>query len=98
MVELRWTFEANKWLKEIHDYIVKDNPSAAKSVVNGIYDKAQILKSFPEIGYAFDHESNRNIRIILYGHYRIAYEIIDSETIAILGIFHGKTVIENHLK
>jgi len=38
MVELRWTFEANTWLKEIHEYIAKENPSAAKSVVNGIYE------------------------------------------------------------
>lgn len=43
MAEINWTYEAEKWLKDIHDYIALDNPSAAKRVVEGIYDKAQIL-------------------------------------------------------
>lgn len=98
MVNIEWTDEAKKWLKEIHEYIAIENPMAAKNVVNGIYDKAQILRSFPEIGYSFEHESKRKIRIILYGHYRIAYEILNQDNIAVLGVFHGKMIIENHLK
>lgn len=47
MVNLEWTDESKKWLKEIHEYISGDNPIAAKNVVNGIYDKAQILRTFP---------------------------------------------------
>ena len=97
MVELKWTSEANSWLKEIYEYIAEENPVAAKNVVSGIYQKAQILRSFPEIGYKYEHESNREIRIILYGHYRIAYEIVASEYIAILGVFHGRIMIESHL-
>ena len=97
MVKLEWTNESKKWLKEIHEYIAEDNPIAAKNVVNGIYDKAQVLRTFPEIGYSFEHESKRKIRIILYGHYRIAYEIINQQNIAILGVFHGKMMLEKHL-
>jgi len=37
MVAINWTHEAEKWLKDIHDYIALDNPSAAKSVIEGIY-------------------------------------------------------------
>lgn len=37
MGEVRWTAEAESWLREIHDYIAQDNPSAAR----GIYEKAQ---------------------------------------------------------
>lgn len=97
MVNLTWTDEAGKWLKEIHEYIAEDNPAAANNIVTGIFEKAQVLRSFPEIGYAFEHESKRRIRIMLYGHYRIAYEIIDQQNIAILGVFHGKMIIENYL-
>jgi hypothetical protein len=43
MVEINWTDEAEKWLKDIHDYIALDNSLAAKRVIKGIYDKAQIL-------------------------------------------------------
>ena len=38
MAEIRWTEEAANWLKEIHDYIAQDSPSAAAKVVSGIYE------------------------------------------------------------
>ena len=97
MVELIWTAEANRWIENIYGYISKENPQAAYSVVSGIYEKAQILLDHPKIGYRYEHESRRNIRILLYGHYRIAYEISGREIIYILGIFHGAMEIENYL-
>ena len=98
MAELIWTSEANRWIEKIYQYISKENPQAAYSVVNGIYEKAQVLLDHPKIGYIYEHESGRNIRILLYGHYRIAYEISENErTIYILGIFHGAMEIENYL-
>ncbi|MDQ7067553.1 MAG: hypothetical protein Q9M40_06050 [Sulfurimonas sp.] len=42
-------------------------------------------------------ESNNEIRIFLYGHYRVAYLIKDTETIDILGVFHGALAIERYL-
>ena len=36
MAELVWTREAERWLKDIYDYIALDNPDAARSVVEGI--------------------------------------------------------------
>jgi len=51
MARIRWTAEAELWLKDIYDYIAADNPSAATRVINGIYEKAQTLKKFPDIGY-----------------------------------------------
>ena len=48
MVEINWTKEAELWLKDIHDYIAKDSPKIAKKVINDIYNKVQILKSFSQ--------------------------------------------------
>ncbi|OGR13173.1 MAG: plasmid stabilization protein [Desulfobacula sp. GWF2_41_7] len=73
MAEIRWTEEAFLWLQKIFNYIIQDDPDAAQRVVQGIYDKAQILKAFPEIGYKYRIEPEGEIRILLYGHYRIAY-------------------------
>ena len=39
MAEIRWTIESDAWLRDIYDYIVQDNPSAAAKVVEGIYEK-----------------------------------------------------------
>lgn len=73
MAEIRWTSETEAWLKDIYDYIAQDNPSAAARVVEGIYEKSQILHQFPGTGYRYRSEEEGEIRILLYGHYRIAY-------------------------
>ncbi len=98
MAQIRWTPEAERWLREIYNYIAQDNGSAAQRVVTGIYKKAQILKDFPEIDYKHRSEPEGDIRILLYGHYRIAYLVRENEVIDILGVFHGAMDIDRYLK
>lgn len=95
MAELVWTLESEHWLKDIFEYIAQDNPVAAEVVITGIYDRAQSLLQFPESGYRYEGNAN-NVRILLYGHYRIAYRIV-GEKITILGVFHGALAIERYL-
>jgi len=97
MAEIIWTEEAERWLKNIHDYIAQDNPSAAEKVIAAIYQCTQILLDFPGAGYRYRSESEGDIRILLYGHYRIAYLIKDNERIEILGVFHGALNIDQYL-
>ena len=97
MAEIRWTEEAHRWLHDIFDYIAADNPEAAQKVVSGIYEKAQVLKRFPEIGHKYRTETDGEIRILLYGHYRIAYLLRSSSSIDILGVFHGALDIDRYL-
>ena len=68
MAEIRWTEEAHRWLRDIFDYIAVENPDAARKVVTGIYEKAQLLHRFPEIGYKYRTEPEGEVRILLYGH------------------------------
>ncbi len=97
MANINWTFEAESWLKDIYDYIAQDNPITAVEVVNGLYDRAQTLSQFPEIGYKYDSKLNDNVRILLYGHYRIAYLIKPAKDIDILGVFHIALDIDRYL-
>jgi plasmid stabilization system protein ParE len=92
---LVWTEESERWLKDIFDYIAQDNLDAAVSVVTGIYERAQNLLLFPESGYKYEG-SSENVRILLYGYYRIAYTVTGDELI-VLGIFHGALAIERYL-
>lgn len=69
MAEIRWTQEAERWLQEIFDYIAADSPSAAARTVEGIYERAESLQSFPQMGYRYA-ASERHVRVLLYGHYR----------------------------
>ena len=84
-------------MREIYTYIAQDKPVAAANVVSGIYAKAQLLRDFPKIGYMYREEPDGDIRILLYGHYRIAYLIKSLEKIDILGVFHGALDIDRFL-
>ena len=86
MAEVRWTLEAQRWLEDIFEYIPSDNPQAVVQTVNGIFNRTQVLINFPETGHRY-WASSRHVRILLYGHYRIAYLINDDGNIDVLGVF-----------
>ena len=98
MGEVRWTDEAARWLAEIHDYIATDNPAAARRTARAIYELAQTLTAFPERGYRYEAPLKRHIRIVLYGHFRIAYLVKPSGDVDILGVFHGALDIRRFLE
>ena len=95
MAEITWTSEAQRWLEDIFEYIAADNPVAATQTVNGIYERAQVLANYPEIGHRY-WVSSRHVRILLYGHYRIAYLIKDDGNIDVLGVFHDSLDITRY--
>jgi plasmid stabilization system protein ParE len=95
LAEINWTREAQTWLKDIYDYIAADNPEAAAQTVSGIYQRAQLLKQHPEAGYRY--AGLREIRILLYGHYRITCLIKADNNIDILGVFHGALDLDRYL-
>lgn len=95
MAEISWTEEAQRWLTDIFEYVAAENPQAAARTVQGIYERAQDLIRFPEIG-SRHAASSRHVRILLYGHYRIAYLIKDDGNIDVLGVFHGSLDIARY--
>ena len=97
MAQINWTFEAEQWLRDINNYIAADNPAAATRVIEGIYQEVQVLRQFSELGHRYDRHPDRHIRILLYGHYRIAYLIKPDGDIDILGVFHGALDIDRYL-
>ncbi len=50
MATIKWSEEAHHWLRDIFDYIARDNPAAARKVVVGKDDPARILRRFPKMG------------------------------------------------
>lgn len=73
-------------------------PGAADRVVSGIYDKALMLARFPRLGYRYEPIDDREIRIVLYGNYRITYLLTEDETVQIIGVFHAALEIEHYLR
>jgi plasmid stabilization system protein ParE len=97
LAEINWTEEAQRWLKDIHDYIAADNPDAAVGTVRGIFRRAQILKAHPAAGHEYETQSSRQVRILLYGHYRITYLVKPNGDVDVLGVFHGALDIDRYL-
>jgi plasmid stabilization system protein ParE len=94
MAEIAWTAEAESWLRDIYEYISRDSPEAAARVVESIYERAQILREFPEAGFRYLQRPDREIRILLWGHYRITYVVKGDGNVDIIGVFHGALDIE----
>ena len=98
MAEIVWTTEAVDCLEQIYEYIARDNPKTAHKVVVGIHDKIQMLTRQPRIGHRYEGIADREVREILYGHYRIPYLIKTETRVEVLGIFHGAMDIDRYLK
>ena len=95
MAQIVWTAEAQRWLQEIYDYIAEDNEPAAYRTVRGIHARADILLTFPEIGYRY--RERPDIRVLLCGHHRIAYALTPERDIEILGVFHTALDVRRYL-
>lgn len=61
MGKVRWTSEAERWLREIHDYIARDSPAAAARTVQRIYEKGALLADFPEITSIVRSRTGRSV-------------------------------------
>ena len=96
MAEINWTRESEIWLQEIYNYIAVDDPVAAARTITRIYEKAQLLKTHPRLGYRYEPEESHDVRILLYEHYRITYLIRPDGDIDIIGVFHGALDIDRY--
>jgi plasmid stabilization system protein ParE len=95
VAEITWTEEAQRWLNSIFEYIAQENPAAATKTVLGIYERAQVLKEFPQLGQRYS-PSTRQVRLLIFGHYRIAYLVKPDGNVDILGVFHGALDISKY--
>lgn len=66
--------------------------------MRGIFDRAHLLLEFPEMGHLYQPRTFPNVRILLYGHYRVLYRPEAGGNIYILGVFHGALELKRHLK
>ena len=85
-----WTDSAIADLRDICDYIARDNPKASEKTGRGILNHVKILETFPFIVPAYPRGSSGMVREIVYGNYRIFYEITEkTNTVDVLRVWHG---------
>ena len=91
-MKILWSPLAVERASEIAGYIARDNPDAAESWINTVFDKVEGLKAFPESGRIVPEAHNKTIRELIYGNYRIIYRL-QEEQISILTVRHGKQIL-----
>lgn len=85
-----WDEEAIYELGQAVRYIAADNPVAAEKTGKTIFQKAEMLGSFPKMGKVFSKLGREDVREIPVPPYRIIYHVKDVErTVRILKIWHG---------
>jgi len=92
---LEWSEEALEDIESIANYIEKDSPTYAKSVVSKFFEKAELLQEFSELGRKVPEMNNPQIREIFVYSYRLIYKI-ERTKILFIAVVHGKRLLENH--
>lgn len=96
-IQLEWSDEALEDIESIATYIEKDSPIYAKSVVFKIFEKAEIIRDFTELGRIVPELNDSTIREIFVYSYRLIYKI-NSNRVLFVAVIHGKRLLENHEK
>ncbi len=78
-------------LGDATEFISLDNPVAAESWVNEVFNKTELLSNIPEMGRIVPELPHTNYREILFGHYRIIYSL--SHEIRVLTVRNCRQIL-----
>jgi len=89
-MRVRYSPQTLLQLDEIHSYIARHNPRAAKAVIARIEELCEKLGEFPGIGHGSDHPGVRVLPVVRYP-YLIFYTLIaEADEVRILRVRHGR--------
>jgi addiction module RelE/StbE family toxin len=89
---LLWTGPALDDLREIRDYVSRDNPSAAKKLASSIRKAVLRLQRHPRSGRAVPELPASGYREVIVTPYRIVYAIANG-VVVVLRVWHGRRAI-----
>ena len=93
MARLRWTSQALDDIEAICKFIARDSDYFAHLFANKIFEKVNILESFPEAGRIVPESDQVTIREIFHGNYRIIYRILADE-VQVLSVYHSSRQLD----
>ena len=91
-MKIVWSPVAVDRVSEIAVYIAQDNPVAAESWIETVFQKVEELKAFPESGSVVPEIDNKTIRELIYCNYLIIYRL-EEKKISVLTVRHGKQIL-----
>ena len=78
MVKLIWTDQAINDPSDIGDCIATNSEKYAKLTVKKLFERPDILKTFPQAGRIVPEKNDENVRELIEDNYRIIYEIVSA--------------------
>ncbi|MGX5831993.1 type II toxin-antitoxin system RelE/ParE family toxin [Mesorhizobium sp. 43Arga] len=87
-MKVRFTTEAKADLRQIADYIAKDNPPRALSFVDELEQKCLTLATSPKAFPLVPRYERHEIRRRVHGNYLIFYRV-NGEQVVIVHVLHG---------
>lgn len=99
----RFTEKAEQDLDEILRYISVDlvNPTAAQNLGRRVFEKIDMVRTFPESGVPIDNEflADKTVRKLSVDNYVIYYKAhYEEKVISIIRIVYGKRNLDEILK
>jgi toxin ParE1/3/4 len=86
-VRLRWTPLAAGQLESAHEYVARDNPSAADETIERILLAVEVLERHPQIGRKGRVPRTREL-VVTGTPFLVAYRV-KADQIEILAVLHG---------
>ena len=96
MAEIVWSPSSVKDINAIAEYFAKDSLMAAKNKIALFFQKAEILSPFPHYGKQVPETKNSFLREILFGRYRIIYEVFSEDQVNIHTVHHQSRLLKNN--
>lgn len=88
-MRLQWTSKALGDIARLHDFLKRENPTAAAKAVQALVSAPAQLMTHPKIGEPLEQYQPRDVRRILVGQYELRYEIANA-TSYVLRIWHTR--------
>ncbi len=96
MAQLIWTEPALLDLDEIAEYIALDDFRAAQRLVEKVFERVEILESFPQSGRLPPELKHTPYREIIVGPCRIFYRV-EEDNVYILYVMRGESQLRKYL-
>ncbi len=88
-MKLVWDERALSDLEGIYNWIVQDNPAAAKAVVDRVFESVDHLATFPRMGHVGRDEGTLEW-VVPRLPYIVVYELDEArDEVMVIAVFHG---------
>lgn len=89
MVTIDWSNQIFDDIDTIAEYMSQYSRPLAEAFIEKIFEKAELLKSFPEMGRMVPEIGSPKVRELIYKQYRIVYQLVSKDKIRMLTVHHS---------